>query len=70
MNFTIENFDMGYSYIVRLEDGSCALVNIRDREVFRDEPESLMSMGFWADDNMEPVSEDIRAQIEDILKNA
>ncbi len=70
MKFTVENNDFGDSYIVRFEDDSYALVNLFTEEVFYDSPEALMSMGFWMDDKMQPVSDEVMSQIESIIENA
>ncbi len=68
MKFTVENNDFGDSYIVRFEDDSYALVNLEMEEVFYDSPEALMSMGYWMDDKMEPVSDEIMSQIQSIIE--
>ena len=65
--YKIVNNDYGANYILEFEDESFAMVNTELGEVFYDEPASLMTMGFWADDHMEPVTEEVKEQIDRIL---
>ncbi|MBO4899616.1 MAG: hypothetical protein J5509_04940 [Lachnospiraceae bacterium] len=65
--YEIENYDYGSSYILHFEDDTYALVNIENGQVIEDTPEALMTMGFWADDAMEPVSDEIIARINVII---
>ena len=65
--YEIDNFDYGCSYILHFEDDSWAMVNTELETITYDDPESLMTMGFWADDAMEPVSDEIRAKIDSIV---
>lgn len=65
--YEIENNDYGSAYILHFEDDTYALVNTETGDCIEDTPESLMTFGFWADDNMEPVSDEIRARIDEIV---
>lgn len=65
--YEIDNHDYGSSYILHFEDDTYMLVNIENGECITDTPESLMTMGLWADDDMEPVSEEIRARIDALV---
>ncbi len=68
MKYTVENNDYGSGYIVHFEDDSYALVNTQTKDMIIDDAASLMSMGFWADDNMKPVSEEEQAEIAKIIE--
>ncbi|MCR5094889.1 MAG: hypothetical protein K6B72_13055 [Lachnospiraceae bacterium] len=66
--YEIENNDYGPNYILHFEDDTYAMVNLEVEEVYFDDPADLMHMGFWADDDMEPVSRETRAKIDEILQ--
>ena len=65
--YEIDNYDYGSSYILQFEDDTYALVNIETGDCIADTPESLMTFGFWADDDMQPVSDDTRRKIDEIV---
>ncbi len=68
MQFTVEDHDMGTSFLVHLEDDSYALVDIMNKEVYRDEPDSLMSQGFWVEASENPVPEETIREIGRVLE--
>lgn len=69
MNFKVEVSDHSGSFIVRLEDGSCAVVNLDcPRYITRGaDPAELMNRGFWPYEDVEPLSDETLAAIQKIL---
>ena len=65
--YEIINNDYGSAYILKFEDGTFALVNTETGDMIIDTPDSLMTMGFWADDTMEPVSDEQKLMIDEII---
>ncbi|MCR5155437.1 MAG: hypothetical protein K6C96_01990 [Butyrivibrio sp.] len=70
MKFTVEISDHEGSYVVRLEDGTCAMVNLDfpDTIVRGKDPEELLTRGFWPYDDVEPLTDERLNTIEEILK--
>lgn len=70
MNFKVEISDHAGSYIVRLEDNSCAVVNLDVPDMIErgDDPADLMNRGFWPYDDVEPLTDETLKAIEEILK--
>lgn len=66
--YVIENNDFEDSYILHFEDDTWAMVNLEYEEITFDDPAALMTMGFWADDRMEPVSAATKKKIDAIVK--
>ncbi len=71
MNFKVEISDHAGSYIVRLEDGTCAVVNldVPDTIVRGDDPAELLNIGFWPYDDVEELSDETLKAIEKVLKD-
>ena len=69
MKFTVEDHNGDYSFIVHLEDDTYALVDTSNNAVYRDDPDILMSQGFWIEAEREPVSEEDIKKIEKILNS-
>ncbi len=65
--YEIINNDYGSGYILKFEDDTFALVNTETGDMIIDAPDSLMTMGFWADDAMEPVSDEQKLMIDEII---
>ena len=70
MNFTVEISDRAGSYIVRLEDGTCAMVNLDFPDTLErgNDLEELMNIGFWPYDDAGDPDEDTLKAIEEVLK--
>ena len=67
MKFTVEDHNGDASFIVRFEDDTYALVDTRNEEVYRDDPDDLMSRGYWIEASEQPVSEEDISRIDKIL---
>ena len=67
--YEIINNDYEDGYILHFEDDTYAMVSLEYEEITFGDPADLMHMGFWADDDMEPVSDEIRQKIDEICEN-
>ena len=70
MQFTVEDHNMGNSYIVHFEDGTYALVDSFNGDVYRDDPDFLMSQGYWVEASEHPVSEEELEEIKALLEHS
>ena len=70
MNFTVEDHNMGDSFIVRFEDDTYALVDILYGEIYRDDPDVLMSQGYWVEVEENPITEEQLERITEVIKKA
>ncbi len=66
--YVIENNDYGPGYLLHFADDTYALVNTEYETLTVGDPADLLHMGFWADDDMEPVSPEEKRKINAILK--
>ncbi|MBP3784093.1 MAG: hypothetical protein J6I68_12680 [Butyrivibrio sp.] len=71
MNFKVEVSDHAGSFIVRLEDGTCAVVNLDYPDWLErgSDPADLMNRGFWPYDDVEPLSDETLEAIGKVLKD-
>ncbi len=67
MQFTVEDHNMDHSYIVHFEDDTYALVDTFNGDVYRDDPDILMSQGYWVETSEKPISDEELEEIQSVL---
>lgn len=66
--YTVCENDYGPGYILHFEDDTYALVNVEAELVRYDSHDALMTMGFWREDGLPEITDELLKKIDAVLE--